>query len=330
MSKLKKQFKSKSKEQIIEEISAPIIQALEDGKRVWSMPFMRTEGVHSAYNYQSKTFYKGLMNQMSLGCRQLKEGWEHNAWLTYKGAKALGGYVPREAKGKGAIVTFWKFTKIEKKDAEGNVIYDANGDAEMRKIPFLKSYKVFNVAQCKDIPMPEKKKEEKFKPLKVLKDAEAIVKKYDLQEKNLEIKIGDNMRACFIPSRDVIECPSMRNHVEVAKKNKQSVNDGKQHYYSTLFHEMIHSSGHKSRLDRLEENFSFGDHEYSKEELVAEIGSSVLCSEAGLNSEVVFDNTLAYCQSWAKKLKSDPQWILWASSRALTASNYILGGKNDK
>ena len=66
------------------------------------------------------------------------------------------------------------------------------------------------------------------------------------------------------------------------------------------------------------------------EELVAEIGSSVLCSEAGLNSEVVFNNTLAYCQSWAKKLKSDPQWILWASSRALTASNYILGEKNDK
>ena len=178
--------------------------------------------------------------------------------------------------------------------------------------------------------MPEKKKEEKFKPLKVLKDAEAIVKKYDLQEKSLKMKIEDNARACFIPSQDVIECPSMRNHVEVAKKNKESVNDGKQHYYSTLFHEMIHSSGHKTRLDRLEECFAFGDHEYSKEELVAEIGSSVLCSEAGLNSEVVFNNTLAYCQSWAKKLKSDPQWIIWASSQALKASNYILGEKNDK
>jgi antirestriction protein ArdC len=265
---------------------------------------------------------------MTLGCRQLKEGWEHNAWLTFNGAKKLGGNVKKGSKGQ--YVSFWKFSKIEQKDAEGNVIYDANGDARMRTIPFLKAYKVFNVAQCEGIPMPEKKKEEKFKPLKVLKQAEAIVKAYDLQEKNLEIKIGDEMRACFIPSRDVIECPSMRNHVETAKKNKESVNDGKQHFYSTLFHEMIHSSGHKSRLDRLEECFSFGDHEYSKEELVAEIGSSVLCSEAGLNSEVVFDNTLAYCQSWAKKLKSDPQWILWASSRALTASNYILGGKNDK
>ncbi len=328
MSKFKKQFKSRSKEQIIEDVAQPIIDALEGGKLVWSMPFMRSEGSASAYNYQAKTFYKGLMNQMSLGCRQLKEGWEHNAWLTFKGAKTLGGNVKKGSK--GSYVTFWKFTKRDLKDAEGNTIYDANGDVKTRTIPFLKSYKVFNVAQCEGIPMPEKKKEEKFKPLKVLKQAEKIVKAYDLREKNLEIKIEDNARACFIPSRDVIECPSMRNHVEVAKKNKESVNDGKQHYYSTLFHEMIHSSGHKSRLDRLEECFAFGDHEYSKEELVAEIGSSVLCSEAGLNSEVVFNNTLAYCQSWASKLKNDPQWILWASSRALTASNYILGDKNAK
>ena len=248
----------------------------------------------------------------------MKEGWDFNAWLTFKGAKTLGGNVKKGQK--GAMVTFWKFTKRDLKDAEGNTIYDGNGDAKVRVIPFLKCYKVFNVSQCEGIPMPEKKKDEKFKPLKA----------YDLQEKNLEIKIDDNARACFIPALDKIECPSMRNHVEVAKKNKESVNDGKQHFYSTLFHEMIHSSGHKKRLDRLEECFAFGDHEYSKEELVAEIGSSVLCSEAGLNSEVVFNNTLAYCQSWASKLKSDPQWILWASSRALTASNYILGEKNAK
>jgi antirestriction protein ArdC len=121
----------------------------------------------------------------------------------------------------------------------------------------------------------------------------------------------------------------MRQAVEKAKKVKQSVNDGKQHYYSTLFHEMVHSTGTKERCNRdgvTGMNF-FGGHEYSKEELVAEIGSAILGAKVGLTSERVMDNTTAYCKSWAKKLKSEPKWIIWAGGQSEKAVNYILEGK---
>lgn len=331
---MKKKYKSKSRTQIENEIFKPILavcdNVAEEGKLIWTLPFMRPEGNASAYNYSQKTFYKGISNQLHLGCRMMLEGWEHNAWLTYNGAKALGGYVPHEAKGKGAIVHFNKFVKRDMLDKDGCVVVDSEGNPKVKIIPFLKSFSVFNVAQCKDIPMPKKKKEEKFKPLKALKRAEAIQKAYELQEKNLKVTISDKVVPRYLVTKDEVQCSSMRNHVEVAKKNGQSVNDGKQHYYSSLFHEDGHSAGHKKRLNLLEDDFKFGDHAYSKEELRAEMTSAILCLEAGLNSEVVFNNTKAYCQGWAKRLKNDPKWLMWASSKSLQTANYILGKHNEK
>ena len=326
-------YKKVSQEQIIEQFAQPIIDCLESGKIAWNKPFMRMSGVDSAYNYSKNikniekgdiTYYQGMMNQLSLGCRKEKYDYPHNAWVTFKGAKELGGNVKRGEE--GAYVLYWTIIEF---DSEGNKLPQGNKDKSIvaKSIPFLRHFKVFNISQCEGIPMPKVKKATKFKPLKVLKEAQAIVDKYNLREKALKIDIKHDARACYIPSQDRIECPDMRNHVETAKQLGESVTDGKQHYYSTLFHEMIHSSGSKKRLNRLEENFSFGDHEYSKEELVAEIGSAMLCQEAGLNSDNVYKNTLAYCQGWAKKLKSEPKWILWATTRSLTATNYILKGK---
>ena len=133
-------------------------------------------------------------------------------------------------------------------------------------------------------------------------------------------------------SDDFIVSPTMRQAVNEMKKNGQTANDGKQHYYSTLFHEMVHSTGTKSRCNRdgiVDMNY-FGSHEYSKEELVAEIGSAILCAKVGLTSERVMENTSAYCKSWAKKLKSEPKWIVWAGGQAEKAVNYILNEKETK
>jgi antirestriction protein ArdC len=312
-----KKYKGLSKEAIIEQFAQPIIDVLSEGKLAWEMPFMKTGGGASAYNFASKKHYKGLFNQLSLGCLAMNNKYPHNAWVTYKGAKDLGGNVKKGEK--GAFVVFWKFIKRE--------VEDKNGDIVEKSIPFLKHFKVFNVSQCEGIELPVVEKPKKMGKLKVLKQAQAIVDAYDCQEKNLEIDVNGKNGAFYRPSMDLIECPSMRNHVEKAKSNGLSVHDGKKHFYSTLFHEMVHSSGSKARLDRLSENFSFGDHAYSKEELVAEIGSSMLLAEAGLFSESVSNNTLAYCQGWASKLKSDPQWILWASTRALRSTNYIMNGE---
>jgi len=312
-----KKFKGLSKEQVMEQFAQPIIDVLNEGKLVWNMPFMKVNGGASAYNFNSKNHYKGFFNQLSLGALSMSKGYTNNAWVTFKGAKDLGGNVKKGEK--GAFVVFWKFVVKESTKSDGST--------ESKSIPFLKHFKVFNVAQCEGIEMPVVKKTKKMGVLKVLKEAEAIVDAYDLREENLEIKRDGSNGAFYRPSTDEIECPSIRNHVEVAKGRGESVTDGKQHYYATMFHEMVHSSGSKARLDRLEENFTFGDHDYSKEELVAEIGSAMLCQEANLTSEKVYDNKLAYCQGWASKLKSDPSWILWASSRAYKSSQYILTGE---
>jgi antirestriction protein ArdC len=314
---MKKSFKKLSTDQVIDQFAKPIIDVLNEGKLVWNMPFMKVNGGASAYNFNSKTAYKGFFNQLSLGALSMSKGYDHNAWLTYNGAKKLGGNVKKGEQ--GAYVVFWKFIKKEIKGSDGSI--------EEKSIPFLRYFKVFNVAQCEGIEMPKVKKTKKFGVLKVLKEAEAIVNAYDLREENLKIKRDGKNGAFYRPSTDEIECPSMRNHVESAKGRGESVNDGKQHYYSTMFHEMIHSTGSDDRLKRLEKGFSFGDHSYSKEELVAEIGSAILSEQAQLKSSKVHENTLAYCQGWAKKLKSEPKWIIWASSRAYKGANYILTGE---
>ena len=322
---MKKKFKSKSTNEICEMVTNIVIEGLEKGICPWIKPWASAEigGVPKNYNYKSE--YNGS-NQLILTTIKVAKNYSTNFWVTYKGARALDGNVKKGEK--GSPVVYWNFIKY---DADGNRIPKGNpNNVEVAKsIPFLKYFSVFNLDQCEGIEMPEIKKPKKVSELKVLKDAQAIVDGYDKNEKSLDIKIQDSDRAYYNPSDDMIVTPTMRQAVEKAKSVGQSVNDGKQHFYSTMFHEMIHSTGHKSRLSRdgiTDMNF-FGSHEYSKEELVAEIGSAILCFKAGLTSERVMDNTSAYCKSWAKKLKSDPKWIVWAGGRATTGAKYVLNGK---
>lgn len=107
------------------------------------------------------------------------------------------------------------------------------------------------------------------------------------------------------------------------KQQFQVVNE----YYSTTFHEITHSTGHKTRLDRLQTGqiAAFGSEEYSKEELVAEIGSATLMNLLGIETVKTFRNTTAYIQSWLNVLKNDNKFIVSASSKAEKAVNFILG-----
>ena len=103
--------------------------------------------------------------------------------------------------------------------------------------------------------------------------------------------------------------------------------DSSDEYYSTLFHELGHSTGHKDRLNRkgVADITFFGDHEYSKEELVAEITASMLVSQASLAAERAFKNSVAYLQSWLRALKDDSKIIVWAAGKAEAAARFILG-----
>ena len=121
-------------------------------------------------------------------------------------------------------------------------------------------------------------------------------------------------KAFYRPSNDTIVLPMMSQFAETAE------------YYSTAFHEMVHSTGHSNRLNRLTQTAHFGNEEYSKEELVAEIGASALVNHAGLETEKSFRNSTAYVQSWLNVLKNDKRFIVSASGKAEKAVELILAG----
>ena len=101
---------------------------------------------------------------------------------------------------------------------------------------------------------------------------------------------------------------------------------GPEAYYATLFHELTHSTGHASRLGRdgIMERHSFGDADYSREELIAEMGAAMLCGVTGI-SPAVLDNSAAYLANWIQVLKGDSKLLVSAASAAQKAADYIRG-----
>ena len=119
-------------------------------------------------------------------------------------------------------------------------------------------------------------------------------------------------RAYYRPRTDSVHMPARSRFVDAA------------HYYSTLFHELVHSTGHESRLNRTFGDH-FGDELYSKEELVAEMGAAFLCAIAGIANEHTDRNTTAYIQNWISKLEEDNRLIVHAAANAQRAADCILG-----
>ena len=219
-------------------------------------------------------------------------------YATYKQITEAGGSVKGA---KSQIVVFWRW--LEKEDAD-------TGEAE--KIPMLRYYRVFDIKDCKGIK--SKRKEIRFDHDPIA-EAEAIVDGY-ADAPPIGFASG---RAYYMPSPDRVSVPPIQDYPKAEE------------YYSTLFHELIHSSGHQSRLNRpgIEEYAAFGDENYSKEELIAEIGAAMLCATCGIDNSTI-ENSAAYIQSWHRKLKNDPTLIVKAAGQAQKATDYILGTTFDE
>ncbi|WP_332085976.1 ArdC family protein [Paenibacillus sp. GYB006] len=219
-------------------------------------------------------------------------------YATYKQITEAGGSVKGA---KSQIVVFWRW--LEKEDAD-------TGEAE--KIPMLRYYRVFDIKDCKGIK--SKRKEISFDHDPIA-EAEAIVDGY-IDAPPIGFASG---RAYYMPSPDRVSVPPIQDYPKAEE------------YYSTLFHELIHSSGHQSRLNRpgIEEYAAFGDENYSKEELIAEIGAAMLCATCGIDNSTI-ENSAAYIQSWHRKLKNDPTLIVKAAGQAQKATDYILGTTFDE
>lgn len=274
---------------IYEEITNRIIEQLEDGIIPWHKPWSGV--VSGAYNRVSKKPYS-LLNQMLL---------KHDGeYATYKQWKDLGGTVRKGEKSE--IVVFWKILNVEE---------TKDGKVEKKSIPLLKYINVFHVSQVDGVE-PKEIKAVEHKPIE---EAEKIKNEYAKRE-NLLIKEVLSDRAFYSPVKDFIQVPCKEQYEDILE------------FYSTSFHEMVHSTGHKNRLKRLDCTMkfaSFGSEDYSKEELIAEIGSAFLMNHIGIESTKTFKNSTAYIQSWLRVLKNDNRFIVSASSKAEKAVKYILG-----
>jgi antirestriction protein ArdC len=272
-------------------ITNRIIELLEQGTVPWRKPWT-DKGL--PMNAITKRPYRGI-NMMLLNSLD----YPHNLFMTWKQIKTIGGSVKR-----GETGLFVVFTKMIDKEV------DRNGKKEIERKSILRYYKVFNIDQCTDIPVPFLPKEntevvpllECASIIGCMKDAPKIVHK----------KSG----AFYMPPEDYINMPRMKTFAT------------SEDYYGTLFHELIHSTGHQSRLSRKEiyENPKFGTDMYSLEELVAEIGSCYLKSYAGLPIADMANNA-SYIQSWLDVFASDTKILIKAASRAQQAVEYILNPK---
>ena len=181
-------------------------------------------------------------------------------WLTFKQAQELKGTVRKGEK--GTPIVFYKQLPDDAKD-------DDESTEEDERAPFvLCHYTVFNVEQCDGLTLPEIEQPTTAPEIDEDETCEAIVTGWE-NRPALHLTSATECRAYYRPSTDSVHMPARSRFVDAP------------HYYSTLFHELVHSTGHESRLNRTFGDH-FGDELYSKEELVAEMGAAFLCAIAEL------------------------------------------------
>lgn len=282
---------------VYEIITSKIIESLEkDNILPWRKPFSIGSSLVNM-NFITKKQYNGINAIMTT-----LQAFPSPYWLTFKQAQTKKMFLNKGEK--GTPIIFWQW--IEDEDNKDN-----NGNN--KKIPICKYYTVFNLSQFKDWEKvcPEEHTEITFTD-NPIEAGEEVVNNYPNPPK---FDFNVQGKAYYVPSMDLIKNPP--------RKDFNSVEE----YYSTLFHEMIHSSGHESRLSRkgIVSATNFGTEKYAFEELVAEIGSAFLCNHSRI--EGVYDNSIAYLNSWKKKFKDDPSIIPKAAQQAMKAANHILGIK---
>lgn len=279
---------------IYDTVTNKIIERLESGVIPWRKPWKAdADGNVFPRNFITKKAYRGC-NVFLLGC----QGYSSNYWLTYNQAKAQGGNVKKGEK--SSPIIFWNWIKKE------------NAQNEKDIFPCLKYYNVFNYQQCEGLPEEAIKipTETLFQPIEACENVLATL------PLGMPEILHNEPRAYYSPLRDFINMP-----------NRQAF-DSSEAYYSVLFHELTHSTGHKSRLNRegVQGESRFGDSVYSKEELVAEFGASFLCGYTGIDTTTL-DNSVAYISGWLSKLRSDSKLIIQAGAQAQKAVDYMLNIK---
>ena len=271
---------------IYSEITDRIISQMEEGIIPWQKPWVASGKAIS----RSTGKPYSLLNQMLLG--------RPGEYLTFKQCQEAGGKVKKGEK--SSMVVFWKW--IEQEDEE---------TGEKKEVPFLRYFNVFHIDQCEGVTAKHTSETAFPDGAEPLEAAQEIIYDY-LSREGVKLSHEEGDRAFYRPSTDEVVLPIRKQFTSTAE------------YYSTVFHELTHSTGHAKRLNRLSMPSFFGTEDYSKEELVAEIGAATLVNHVGLETSTSLRNNAAYIQNWLKVLKDDKRFIVSAAGRAEKAVALIL------
>ena len=270
-----------------ERITGQIIALLEQGTVPWHKTWKASTGFPR--NLVTRKPYRGI-NVLLLLCGS----YESPFWLTCRQANVLGGTIKKGEK--AGPVAFWKRLKVGEKDS-----------TEEREIPLLRYYHVFNLAQCEGLKNGHPSTLDGTAPLP--SKPEDIVA---AMPQKPPIKDGFT-RAFYSLREDYVGMPGIDRF------------EGSEQYFATLFHELVHATGHETRLNRstLTEQAGFGSDLYCREELIAEIGAAFLCGHAEIVERTI-DNSAAYVAEWLKRMKDDKKLIVQAAAQAQRAADFVL------
>lgn len=282
-------------------VQEKILESLAQGVVPWHKPW---KGGGIPMNLKSGKAYRGV-NVFMLGM----QGYASRYWVSWNQSKELSGY--KKVKGKwvwkgpgpdpkhgvkagekATLVVFWKRNKVEDKET-----------GETKWIPILRYYNVWNLEQCTGLTDPEAGPDREHTPLET---AENIINGMP----NKPTVKHEEQRAFYSLSGDFVNMPRAETF------------DCAEEYYSTLFHELGHSTRHKSRLDR-EKN------SYAQEELVAEMTAAFLCGVCDIEDSTL-DNSAAYIETWRKRISDEVKLVVLAGAQAQKAADYIQGIKWEK
>lgn len=284
-------------------VTDQIMSLLEKGVIVWRRPWSSIWPM----NFKTKRRYHGL-NVFILSSK----GYSSPYWLSFKQVGEFGGRV--KSGEKGTLITFWKWLEVEdgndgeEGEEREDIKEEKKGDGK-KVIPYLRYSKVWNLEQTEGIKYnnPERLRSE----VELLDEAEKIIAN---MPKRPPIEFGGDV-AFYDPKLDYVKIPNRDRFYTTAG------------YYGTIFHELGHSTGHPSRLNRpgFTNYDTFGSENYSKEELVAEMTASFLLGYLGFLEDPEIENSTAYIGGWLERLKKDSRLVVQAAAQAQKAADYILG-----
>ncbi len=282
---------------IYEEVTNQIIEAFEKVEiGEWECPW--SGGFPT--NALTKKAYRGL-NVILLLIAAQRNNFKGEKWLTYRQAVELGGSVRKGEK--GTKIVFYKMIKSNKKLGEEDRVKKGKKNEnqeteEQNTFPMMRYYTVFNAEQCDGLNIKTQAQNE----VSINEDIENFLGNIDF-----ELRTDGQTIAAYNFRQDFIRMPKME------------LFDTENDYYSTLFHELGHWTGHETRLDR-ELQPRFKEETYAAEELVAEFTSAFLSAQFGVGAIL---KHAVYIKDWKRLLKSDPYAVATCARKATEAAEYL-------